>query len=70
LAAAAVEESVVTVLLVALFPAAHRATGDAENLGSLPPLQLSAHRIEDHLLHFHRLLVGGHRVAVHQTSLG
>jgi hypothetical protein len=58
-AATAVKESVVTVLLVALFPAAHGATGDAEKLGNLPPLKLSAHCFEDQLLAVYGLLVGG-----------
>src|ERR1044072_5601527 len=37
-AATTVEQPVVALLLVTLFPAAHAAAGDAENLGSLPPL--------------------------------
>ena len=57
-AATPVEEAIVAVLLVTVFAAAHRAAGHTENLGGLPPLQLSCDCFENHGLNFHGPLHG------------
>jgi hypothetical protein len=67
---APIKEPVVTELLIAVFPPPHGAATDAENLGGLPPLELSRDCFENHLLDFHRPLHGWHRLPVHRTSSG
>ncbi len=46
----AIEQVIVIVSLVTVFPAAHGAAGEAENLGGLPPRHLSANGFYESLL--------------------
>ncbi len=59
LSTSAVEESIITMLLVALSPAAHLAATNADDLGSLPPGNLLGQRAQDNFLNFHHPLHGG-----------
>ena len=65
-----IQQPIVAALLVARLPAAHRAATHAQNLGGLPPLQLSTDRFENHFLYFHRPLHGGYWIALHSPPLG
>ena len=60
--AAAIPQAVIALALVAQPPAAQGAGTPAEDLLGLPPRQLAAHRLQQHLLHFHRPLHDGRGV--------
>ena len=60
-----VEQTVVTMLLVALSPAPHRPVADADNLRCLPPAELLRHCPEYHFLYLRRPLHGAPRISVH-----
>src|SRR5215470_4682548 len=67
LAPAPVQQSVVTLFHVALPPAPHVPVADAQYLRRLPPGNFLCHRLQHHVLYFHRPLHRGPRVGIHAS---
>src|SRR4029077_878684 len=67
LAPSPVEQLVVAFFLVAFPPAPHVPVADAQNLRRLPPPNLLRHRLQHHVLYFHRPLHRGLRVTIHAS---
>src|SRR6516225_5249301 len=62
-----VEQPVVALFLVALATTPHVPVADAQNLRRLPPRDLLRHRLQHHILYFHRPLHRGLRVGIHAS---
>src|SRR5438105_9170483 len=62
-----VEQSVVSLFDVALSPAPHVPVADPKDLRRLPPGDLLGHRLQHHVLYFHRPLHRGLRVTIHAS---
>src|SRR5580698_8813519 len=60
-----VQQPVVALFDVALPPPPHVPVADAQNLRRLPPRDLLRHRLQHHVLYFHRPLHRGPRISFH-----